>query len=75
MEGDLGEAIRGDPVKGSQFFPISDAITNIEELRFRVMREPLTAYLRQEVTPGAMWLYRRDEDGGDSLVARLPGMI
>ena len=43
--GDLGEAIRGDPVKGSQFFPISDAITNIEELGFRVMREPLTAYL------------------------------
>lgn len=73
--GELGESVSGDVVSDSQFLPIPDAITKFEELRFRVMREPLIAYLRQEVAPGAMWLYRRDEDGGDSLVVRLPGLI
>jgi hypothetical protein len=35
------------------------------------MREPIVSYLRGEVGPGAVWLYRRQPDGSDKLIARL----
>jgi hypothetical protein len=37
------------------------------------MHEPLVAYLRGEAKPGAVWLYRQQEDGNDVLVTRLGG--
>jgi 8-oxo-dGTP pyrophosphatase MutT (NUDIX family) len=53
------------------FLPLLDAITALETAPLRVMVEPLLAYLRGEVRPGAVWCYRRQPDGTDVLVTRL----
>lgn len=55
------------------FFSIGDAISKLETLPLGVMREPIVAYLRGEVEPGTVWLFRRNSDGNDELMARLPG--
>jgi hypothetical protein len=40
------------------------------------MREPIVAHLRGEVEPGipwvSLWLYRRQPDGCDALLVRIP---
>lgn len=56
------------------FFSIGDAISKLETLPFGVMREPIVAYLRDEVSPGAIWFFRRNSESNDELVARLPGI-
>lgn len=56
----------------ARFVSIADAIRKFEEtLSYRVMREPVVAYLRGEASPGAMWFYRRQMDGTDILIVRL----
>jgi 8-oxo-dGTP diphosphatase len=56
-----------------RFFPEGQAITLLDQLSFRPMREPIIAYLRGEVTSGALWLYRRDaRDADATLVLRMP---
>lgn len=69
-----GEPLCADPdglVLEARFFPPAEAIARLEELPYRVMREPIIAYLRGEAAPGATWCYRRQPDGCDELVARL----
>jgi 8-oxo-dGTP diphosphatase len=53
------------------FVAQSDAIALLEKLPLRHMHEPLVAYLRGETKPGAVWLYRRQTDDSDVLIARL----
>ncbi|MEW5717255.1 MAG: NUDIX hydrolase [Chloroflexota bacterium] len=56
----------------ARFVSVADAIRKFEEtLSYRVMREPIVAYLRGEAKSGAMWFYRRQADGSDALIARL----
>lgn len=56
----------------AHFVSIADAIRKFEEtLSYRVMREPVVAYLHGEAKPGAMWFYRRQANGTDALIARL----
>jgi 8-oxo-dGTP diphosphatase len=56
----------------ARFVSVADAIHKFEEtLSYRVMREPVVAYLRGEAKPGAMWFYRRQADGNDALIAQL----
>ena len=69
--GELRKPIEGDVVKASQFLSITDALGKFEQLRFQVMREPLMAFLRGDVRPGSIWLFRRQEDGSDKLIAKL----
>jgi 8-oxo-dGTP diphosphatase len=70
-----GEVRTMDPdnlILQARFAPIPDAIHKLEQtLRFRMMREPIVAYLRGEVGAGAMWFYRRQPDGIDILIACL----
>ncbi|HEU5440747.1 MAG TPA: NUDIX hydrolase [Ktedonobacterales bacterium] len=69
-----GELASEDPdgfVSDARFFPLADAIALLDQLAYRVMREPAVAYLRGEVPSGAVWLYRRAEDGADTLLERL----
>ena len=40
------------------FLPVAEAIARLDQLPYRSMREPIVAYLRGEVGPGAVWLYR-----------------
>lgn len=69
-----GKIHAADPdgfVLEAHFLPLSDAIGKLEQVPLRVMREPIVAYLRGEVSAGAMWFYRRPRDGSDMLIARL----
>lgn len=70
-----GELVADDPdcfVSAARVFPQAEAIALLDQLEYRVMREPIVAYLRGEAPAGAMWLYRRGEDGADTLLER-PG--
>jgi len=73
-----GKLLSDDPdalVTDARFFALSEAITLLERLPRRVMREPIVAYLRGETPAGAVWLYRRGdgENGAVRLVTRVPG--
>ncbi len=58
-------------VSEARFWPMAEAISKLQELPLRVMREPIVAYLCGEVERGAVWLYRRQADGSDELIARV----
>jgi 8-oxo-dGTP diphosphatase len=71
-----GTLAPSDPDKlimAAAFIPLPEAVGKIEDLPWRVMREPLVAYLRGEVEAGSVWLYRRQADGTEELVTRLLG--
>ena len=56
-----------------RFFAIPAALALLDRLTYRPMREPIVAYLRGEVAPGALWLYRSDAGDADTqVVLRLP---
>jgi ADP-ribose pyrophosphatase YjhB (NUDIX family) len=55
-------------VGAARFFPLAEAILQLEQLPWRVMREPLLAYLRGQAGPGAAWFYRHDPDGVEALL-------
>lgn len=42
------------------FVPISEAIERLNRAIWLPMREPLQAYLRQDVSSGKVWQYRQD---------------
>ena len=69
---DLSDPDPNDVVMRARFLPISDALTKLKALRFTVMRDPLVAYLGGDVEPGTIWLYRRQENGSDKLISKLP---
>jgi 8-oxo-dGTP diphosphatase len=55
----------------ARFVPVPEAIDLLEKtLDYRVMREPIVAYLRGETRAGTLWFYRRQADGEDKLVAQ-----
>jgi 8-oxo-dGTP diphosphatase len=69
-----GEIRVDDPdgyILQARFVAIPNAITLLEKLPLRHMREPLVTYLRGEAKPGAMWFYRRQADGDALLLTRL----
>jgi 8-oxo-dGTP diphosphatase len=55
-------------VSEARFMPLADAIDRLDQLPWRAMREPIVAYLRGEVRAGALWCYRREQDGSEALV-------
>ncbi|MBI1882349.1 MAG: NUDIX hydrolase [Chloroflexi bacterium] len=55
------------------FLTRSEAISKLQELPWRVMREPIIAYLGGEVGSGRMWVYRHQTDGDDQLIVHLAG--
>jgi ADP-ribose pyrophosphatase YjhB (NUDIX family) len=61
-------------VSDARFLALQEAIERLEALPWRFMREPIVAYLRGEAGVGAVWLYRRNQDGSDELVTDTPGM-
>ncbi len=62
-------------VSKARFLPVDEAIEKLSQLPWRQMHEPIVAYLRGEVGPGAMWFYRRHPDRGEELVTQTPGLI
>lgn len=71
-----GELLPADPdglILDIAFFPMAEALARLGELPYRVMREPIVAYLRGEASPGTVWCYRRAPDGEDELMARIDG--
>jgi 8-oxo-dGTP diphosphatase len=71
-----GELRPADPdgfVREARFFPPVEVISRLEDLPYRVMREPIVAYLRGEASAGTVWCYRRQPDASDELVARIEG--
>lgn len=68
-EGVLQSADPDNFILDVRFWPIPKAITLIEQtLHFRIMREPLLAYLRGEASPGSTWFYRRLPNNHDELL-------
>ena len=56
-----GEVRPADPdgfVTDAQFFPVQEAIARLEELPSPSMRDPVVAYLRGALKPGAVWTER-----------------
>jgi 8-oxo-dGTP diphosphatase len=73
-----GEIQIADPdhlILSADFLPRPQAIAKLENQRsWRAMREPIVTHLREEVTPGSVWLYRRQKDGSDALITRLSSL-
>ena len=71
----IGSLKPADPdhlILDAEFVPLSEALERLQSIPWRAMREPIIAYLREEVEAGSMWLYRTTSPGEDELVARLP---
>jgi 8-oxo-dGTP diphosphatase len=70
-DGVLGWADPDNLILDARHFAVAEAVSELERIPFRIMREPVLAYLQGEATPGAMWFYRREPDGGDNLIGRV----
>jgi len=69
-DGELQPADPDGVAVEAHFFPVAEAIRMLEKhLPWRREREPNIAYLRGEAAPGAFWVYRRQPDGDDELIA------
>ncbi len=69
-----GELRSDDPderIRDIGFFSIRDAVEKLEQHFWRVMREPVAAYLRGSTDAGAVWQYRRQPGGAYQLVTRI----
>lgn len=69
-----GELRSDDPdelIRDIGFFSIRDAVERLEQHFWRVMREPVAAYLRGSTDAGAVWQYRRQPGGAYQLVTRI----
>jgi 8-oxo-dGTP diphosphatase len=58
-------------VQEARFMPVAEAVAALAANPSRMMREPILAYLKGEVAPGAAWFYRRGPEGKEILVARI----
>jgi len=66
--GDLQPAAPDDPVHVAQFVPQDEAVALLQQLPWSKMYEPIVAYLRREIAPGALWLYHDHPDGTTTYV-------
>lgn len=69
-----GELAPADPdglVDAVAFFPLAEAVAHLRQIPYPVMREPAVAYLGADMPVGAVWLYRRQGEGPERLIARL----
>ncbi|CAN5190355.1 NUDIX hydrolase [soil metagenome] len=76
IENWTGELASDDPdgeILEPRWLPENDAIARLERLSWRVMREPIVSYLRNETGPGASWFYRAGKDNEAMLVTRIEG--
>jgi 8-oxo-dGTP diphosphatase len=55
------------------FVPLTEAMVRLETLPWRAMREPMIAYLSNEVGLGSLWLYRAQPNREDKLITRVKG--
>jgi len=69
--GDLRSDDPDQLIRDVGFFSIRDAVEKLEQHFWRVMREPVAAYLRGSTDAGAVWQYRRQPGGADQLVTRI----
>jgi ADP-ribose pyrophosphatase YjhB (NUDIX family) len=71
-----GEIRQSDPdgrFLETRFWPRTEAIDHLERHPSRAAREPILAYLRSEDND-RVWLYRRDNQGDDTLEWPVPDM-
>ncbi|MDQ2741948.1 MAG: NUDIX hydrolase [Chloroflexota bacterium] len=69
--GDLRPDDPDEFIRDIGFFSIRDAVEKLEQHFWRVMREPVAAYLRGSADTGAVWQYRRQPGGAYQLVTRI----
>jgi len=72
-----GEIAPGDPdnlILEARFMPIESALEALSALPWRVMREPIMAFLRDQSDPGTFWLYRSYQDGEANLIGLFPSV-
>lgn len=68
-DGVLNSADPDNFILDVRFWPVSEAIPLVEKTQhYRVMREPLLAYLHGEAQAGSTWFYRRQPNNYDELL-------
>lgn len=67
-QGELRDADPDEKVLRACFLPPEEALEKLEQLPWPMMREPIVAHLRGEVSPGALWLYHYQPGGSAQLV-------
>ena len=68
-----GDPLPADPdgfIRDARFLPVAEAFSALEAVPYRVLREPLLAYLGGNAGPGAVWLYCHHANGSDQLIHR-----
>ena len=61
-------------ILNADFLPLAEAVSRLQAIRWRAMREPMISYLSGEAGPGSLWIYRAQDQGDDRLMARLPAI-
>lgn len=70
-----GELAPADPdrlVDRAAFFPVAEAMAHLRRIPWRVMREPVLAYLNETMPSGTVWLYRQQGEE-EQLITRVTG--
>jgi 8-oxo-dGTP diphosphatase len=71
-----GRVLPADPdqlILDVAFLPIAAALERLAAIPWRVMREPLLAYLEGRTSAGCVWLYHQEGDQAPQLITRLQG--
>lgn len=71
-----GRVLPADPdqlILDVAFFPLTAALERLADIPWRIMREPLLAYLKGRTSAGSVWLYNQDGNEPPRLIARLQG--
>jgi len=74
-KGKISVADPDDFVVGADVFSVDEAVSRLRRLRWRVMQEPIVAYLRGTAKAGTMWFYRQGDGGGEELVKFAGGTV
>jgi len=75
-DGVLQPADPNNLILSADFLPLSEAVSRLQSIPWRAMREPMISYLSDKVGLGSLWLYRAQLQGDDHLIliAHLPGI-
>ena len=63
-----GQIAPNDPdgyIRDVAFVPVEEAIRRLQGLPWRMMREPIVAYLSGELSVPTLWVYQEQPDGDD----------
>jgi 8-oxo-dGTP diphosphatase len=70
VDGGQGQpAPNDDEIESAAFFPLHEALAELQQLTKDVQRDPIAEYLTGAAAPGTTWIYRTS-NGTESLLGR-----